>query len=320
VTRLAMNLPEAMEWLAAHMNLETGIGIPAGTDRRKHSPTLARIQALTDLLGSPQQAFPAVHLTGTNGKTSVTRMAAALLDAMGLSTGSYTSPNLVRVQERMAWRGEPIDDESLAAVLSRVAAVEEFLPERVSYFEILTAAAFDWFAEVAVDVAVVEVGLGGTWDATNIVRSPVAVITNVSVDHVEYLGHTREEIAREKAGIVKQGATLVLGETDPELRECFEARQPSRIILRDRDFSVRSQRLAHGGRVIDLVTPEGTYEDLFLPRPRRPFSARRSPIIWWPKRSPPCVRPAVSKSSGTSRWCCSTARTTWPARTRFFMR
>ena len=145
-------------------------------------------------------------------------MTAALLDAVGLSTGSYTSPNLERVHERMAWRGEPIGDEELAEVLTRVAAVEEFVPDRPSYFEILTAAAFDWFADVAVDVAVVEVGVGGTWDATNILHAPVAVVTNVSVDHVEYLGETRAEIAREKAGIVQPGATLVLGETDPELR------------------------------------------------------------------------------------------------------
>lgn len=260
-----MNLPEALEWLGAHINLETGVGFPAATDRRKHSPTLARIRALTELLGTPQESFPAIHVTGTNGKTSVTRMTAALLDAVGISTGSFTSPNLERVQERMAWRSEPIGDKALAEVLTQVAAVEEFLPERPSFFEILTAAAFDWFADVAVDVAVVEVGLGGTWDATNVLRSPVAVVTNVSVDHVEYLGETREEIAREKAGIVQEGATLVLGETDPELRECFEARQPARIVLRDRDFAVRSQRLAHGGRVLDLKTPGGSYDDLFLP-------------------------------------------------------
>jgi dihydrofolate synthase/folylpolyglutamate synthase len=260
-----VNLPEALEWLGAHVNLETGIGVPSGADRRKHSPTLARIRALTDLLGSPQQSFPAIHLTGTNGKTSATRMTAALLDAVGIATGAFTSPNLERVQERMAWRGEPIGDEALAEVLTRVAAVEEFLPDRPSYFEILTAAAFDWFADIAVDVAVVEVGLGGTWDSTNILRAPVAVVTNVSVDHVEYLGETRQEIAGEKAGIVQMGATLVLGETDPELRECFEVRKPAQILLRDRDFAVRSQRLAHRGRVLDLVTPGRSYEDLFLP-------------------------------------------------------
>jgi dihydrofolate synthase/folylpolyglutamate synthase len=165
----------------------------------------------------------------------------------------------------MAWQGDPIADDVFAEVLTRVAAVEEFMPDRPSYFEILTAAAFDWFADIAVEVAVVEVGVGGTWDATNILDAPVAVVTNISVDHVEYLGDTRAEIAREKAGIVREGATLVLGETDADLRECFEARQPGRIVLRDRDFGVRGQQLAHGGRVVDLLTPAGGYDGLFLP-------------------------------------------------------
>ncbi len=260
-----MNITEALAWLTAHVNLETGIGVPAGVDRRKVAPTLERIRALTELLGSPQLEFPAVHLTGTNGKTSATRMVAALLDAVGLSTGCYTSPDLTRVNERMALRGVPIDDIELAAALTRVALVEEFIQDRPSYFEILTAAAFDWFAQEAVDVAVVEVGVGGTWDATTIVEAPVAVVTNVSVDHVEYLGGTLAEIAGEKSGIVEPGARLVLGETDPELFEIFAAREPAEILLRDRDFSVRSQRLAHGGRLLDLVTPTGPYDDIFLP-------------------------------------------------------
>ncbi len=248
------------------MNLETGIGVPSGVDRRKTAPTLERIKSLTELLGSPQLEFPAVHLTGTNGKTSATRMTAALLETVGLATGSYTSPDLSRVNERMAIHGEPISDVELAAALSRVATVEEFIKDRPSYFEILTAAAFDWFAQEAVDVAVVEVGVGGTWDATTIVQAPVAVVTNVSIDHVEYLGTTLPEIATEKAGIVEEGSTLVLGETDPELVEIFAARAGQReILLRDRDFSIRSQRLAHGGRQIDLVTPTGPYDEVYLP-------------------------------------------------------
>lgn len=260
-----MNLSEALAWLTAHVNLETGVGVPSGVDRRKSAPTLDRIRGLTELLGSPQLEFPAVHLTGTNGKTSATRMVAALLDTVGLSTGSYTSPHLTRVNERMALRGVPIGDEDLAAALSRVALVEEFVHDRPSYFEILTAAAFDWFANEAVDVAVVEVGVGGTWDATSIVEAPVAVVTNVSIDHVEYLGTTLREIAGEKAGIVEPDATLVLGETDPDLMEVFAARSPREILLRDRDFSVRSQRLAHGGRQVDLITPTGRYDEVYLP-------------------------------------------------------
>jgi dihydrofolate synthase/folylpolyglutamate synthase len=260
-----VNIEEALAWLDAHVNLETGVGTPTGVDRRKTAPTLARIRALCELLGSPELEFPSIHLTGTNGKTSVTRMVTALLERAGLQTGAYTSPNLSRINERIALRGEPIDDTMLAEILSRVATVEEFLEERPSYFEILTAGAFDCFATEAVEVAVVEVGVGGTWDATSVVSAPVAVVTNVSVDHVEYLGPTRPEIATEKAGIVRPGATLVLGETDPELVPIFEARDPGRVVLRDRDFAVRNQRLAHGGRVVDIETPTGRYGDLFLP-------------------------------------------------------
>jgi dihydrofolate synthase/folylpolyglutamate synthase len=260
-----VNISEALAWLDAHVNLETGVGAPTGVDRRKTAPTLARIRALCELLGSPELEFPSVHLTGTNGKTSVTRMITGLLETAGLQTGAYTSPHLSRVNERIAYRGEPISDTVLAEVLSRVATVEEFLEERPSYFEILTAGAFDCFATEAVHVAVVEVGVGGTWDATSVVTAPVAVVTNVSVDHVEYLGPTRPEIAGEKAGIVQPGATLVLGETDPELVPIFEARGPGRVVLRDRDFAVRAQRLAIGGRVIDIETPTGRYDELFLP-------------------------------------------------------
>jgi dihydrofolate synthase/folylpolyglutamate synthase len=139
------------------------------------------------------------------------------------------------------------------------------MPDPPSYFEILTGAAYRWFADLAVQAAVVEVGVGGTWDATNAIDAAVAVVTNVSVDHVEYLGPTRESIAAEKAGIVKPGSTLVLGETDPDLTGYFVERGPDVIIRRDRDFGVRANAAAVGGRVLDLYTPEMSYHDLFLP-------------------------------------------------------
>jgi dihydrofolate synthase/folylpolyglutamate synthase len=259
-----MDVADALRWLDAHVNLETGVGLPTGADRRKHAPTLERIRALTELLGTPQAEFPAVHLTGTNGKTSTARMTAALLVGSGLSVGTYTSPHLERVNERIAWNGEPITDAELATVLGNVARVEEFLPDRASYFEIVTAAAFDWFADVAVEAAVVEVGLGGTWDATNVLHAATAVVTNVSLDHTQYLGPTRDDIAAEKAGIVHPGATLVLGETDPALRHHFEAREPAALLLRDRDFGVTTSRLAHGGRLVSLATPGASYRDVFL--------------------------------------------------------
>lgn len=259
-----MTIENPREWLTSHVNLEAGIGRPVSV-RRATAPTLDRIRALLDLLGSPEREFPVVHLTGTNGKTSTSRMISALLESLGLSVGRYTSPNLERVNERFAWNDELISDDDLDDLLRLIAIVEPSLAEPLSYFEILTAAAFRWFADLAVDVAVVEVGLGGTWDATNVVDSAVAVVTNVALDHVEYLGPTRELIAAEKAGIVKRGATLVLGETDPDLEPFFLAREPGRVLLRDRDFAVLAQSLALGGRVVDLSSPQGSYPDVYLP-------------------------------------------------------
>lgn len=259
-----MDVAEAQAWLDAHVNLES-TGLPPGADRRATAPTRKRIEELVRLLGSPEQSYPVIHLTGTNGKTSVARMISTLLAASGLSVGSYTSPHLERVNERIAWNGDPIDDATLARVLSCIADIEPHLPERPSYFEILTAAAFTWFSDIAVDVAVVEVGVGGTWDATNIVDGQVAVVTNVSVDHVEYLGPTREGIAADKAGIVKPGSTLVLGETDPALAEFFLDRGAARVLKRAEDFGVSGNRLAHAGRMVDLFTPDARYDGVYLP-------------------------------------------------------
>lgn len=256
-----MHIGDALSWLDAHVDLEKR----GPNERRVAAPTLERIEALTTLLGSPHLSYPAVHLTGTNGKTSVARMAASLLGAAGLSVGQYTSPHLERINERIAWNGEPVDDNTLAALLTPLAAIEDHLSEAPTFFEILTAGAFEWFADVAVEVAVVEVGLGGRWDATNVVDGRVAVVTNVSVDHVEYLGPNREDIAVEKAGIVKPGCTLVLGETDPALVPIFLDRGSERVVMREADFGVGNQRRAVGGRVLDLFTPEAAYTDVFLP-------------------------------------------------------
>ena len=251
-------------WLDDHVNLETGVGVPAAPSRRAIAPTLDRIRSLLQFLGDPQLEYPAIHVTGTNGKTSAARMITTLLETIGTSTGAYTSPHLQRVNERITWRGEAIGDDDLDELLRVVALAEGAMDDRPSYFEILTGAAYRWFADVAVDVAVVEVGVGGTWDATNVVDAPVALVTNVSIDHVEYLGPTRDEIAGEKAGIVQRGATLVLGETDPDLEHLFTARLPARVLRRDHDFGVRANNLAVGGRVVDLYTPTGRYDDVFL--------------------------------------------------------
>jgi dihydrofolate synthase/folylpolyglutamate synthase len=255
---------EARAWLDAHTNLETGVGVPARGGVGKRLLAVERERPLMDLLGSPQREYPVLHLTGTNGKTSVARMTAALLEAAGLSVGAYTSPHLARVNERMVWNGEPVPDDVLDDLLVAVAAVEDLLPDAPSYFEILTAAALRWFGDVAVDVAVVEVGLGGTGDATNVVDAAVAVVTNVSVDHVEYIGPTVADIAAEKAGIVEPTSALVLGVTEPELVPYFLARDPASVARRDADFGVRANKLAVGGRVVDLYTPYASYDDVFL--------------------------------------------------------
>jgi dihydrofolate synthase/folylpolyglutamate synthase len=254
---------DARAWLDRHVNLES-LGVPADLPRRAAHPTLERIEALMLLLGSPELDQPFIHLTGTNGKTSVARMATALLVAQGLSAGAYTSPHLERVNERITWEGHDIGDETLDALIALVAELEPHLPAPPSYFEILTAAALRFFADVAVDVGVVEVGVGGTWDATNVVDGRVAVVTNVSIDHVESLGPTCADIAADKAGIVEPGSTLVLGETDSELRALFEDRHPADVWLRDRDFRVTENRLAHGGRYVGFETRGASYPGMLL--------------------------------------------------------
>jgi dihydrofolate synthase/folylpolyglutamate synthase len=249
-------------WLNSHVNLES-LNVPAGS--RRGPPTLERISTLMQYLGSPELEFPAIHITGTNGKTTTVRVLTELLGALGLKVGAYTSPHLERVNERMSIDGQMIDDDAFEEMLYAVALVEEAVGIDPSFFDIVTAAAFRWFADEAVDVAVVEVGMGGTWDATNIVDGVVAVVTNVSVDHVEYLGPTREQIAQEKAGIVKPGATLVLGETDPEIQAIFEARDAARVFKRDIHFGVSRNVLAIGGRLVDIRSPGAEYPDVFLP-------------------------------------------------------
>jgi dihydrofolate synthase/folylpolyglutamate synthase len=256
--------PEPRAWLDAHVNLETGVGVPAPT-RERGAPSLDRIGALLQYLGSPQLEYPAVHLTGTNGKTSATRMVAELLSTVGLMVGTTTSPHLERVNERMTINGEPISDAELDEQLRVVALVEREIGLDPSYFEVVIASAFRWFADIAIDVAVIEVGMGGTWDATNVIDGQVAVVTNVSIDHAAFLGSTPAAIAAEKAGIVKPGATLVLGETDPDLVPIFTGRGAARVWQRDTDFGVRSNVPAFGGRMLELFTPDARYPDVFVP-------------------------------------------------------
>jgi dihydrofolate synthase/folylpolyglutamate synthase len=254
---------EPRVWLDGHVNLETGVGTPRA--RQRGAPTLERITTLLQYLGSPQLEYPAIHLTGTNGKTTTTRMITQLLAAAGYTTGAYTSPHLQRVNERIVRNGEQITDDELDEQLRVVALVEREIGLDPSYFEVLTGAALRWFADVAADVAVLEVGLGGTWDATNAIDGDVAVVTNVSIDHTQYLGTTVAQIASEKAGIVKEKSILVLGETDPDLAELFTDRGPAGVLRRDADFGVSTSATAVGGRVLDLYTNDARYTDVFVP-------------------------------------------------------
>jgi dihydrofolate synthase/folylpolyglutamate synthase len=254
---------DVVAWLDDHTNYE--LSMPT----RLLAPTLDRITELCRLLGDPERACPVVHITGTNGKGSTARILTELLMANGLTVGTYTSPNLITVNERLARDGTPIDDDELTEVLGSLALIEPMLTERPTRFELLTAAAFRWFADVAVDVAVVEVGLGGRWDATNVVQPDVAVVTNVSYDHVEVLGPTLRDIATEKSGIIKPGCRVVVGDMDPELVAVFTAAATAvgaaGTWVQGEDFACERSRVAVGGRLIDLRTPAAAYPEVYLP-------------------------------------------------------
>jgi len=256
------SLTEAAAWLDGHIDFESKM------PSRRSLPTLDRMRELVHLLGNPERTYPSLHLTGTNGKGSTAAMITSLLGAMGLSVGTYSSPNLTAINERIARNGEPIDDESFATVLSTLAALEPLVSDRPTRFELLTAAALAWFADVAVDAAVVEVGVGGTWDATNVVDAKVAVVTNISYDHTEILGPTLEGIAEDKAGIVKPGSIAVVGETDPSLVSIIEAKArqsgAAEVWVAGRDFACPVNRLAVGGRLVDMVTPGASYGEVLV--------------------------------------------------------
>jgi len=259
-----LDFDEAEAYLDDHINLEKTAAISAG---HVEGLSLDRMRRVVEVLGDPQLDYPVIHLTGTNGKGSTARMISALLAAHQLSVGSYTSPHLEHVTERIARNGEPIEPEEFARVMGELESLEDqrFFDERPSYFELLTAAGFAWFSQVAVDVAAVEVGLLGRWDATNVADGQVAVVTNVGKDHTNGRGDWRRRVAEEKAGIVRPGSHLVLGEPDPALTPLFEAEGPQDVWLRDRDFGVIADRRALGGHVIDLRTPHGVLEEVFLP-------------------------------------------------------
>ncbi|MGZ4473980.1 MAG: bifunctional folylpolyglutamate synthase/dihydrofolate synthase, partial [Nocardioidaceae bacterium] len=235
-------------------------------------PSLDRIRALLDLLGSPQVAAPVIHVAGTNGKTSTTRMIEALLHEFGLRTGRFVSPHLHTVRERIAFDGEPIDPERFIATYDDLAPYLALVDEQhevpLSFFEVLTGMAYAAFADAPVDVAVVEVGMGGSWDATNVADAQVAVVTPIAIDHTHFLGPTVQDIAGEKAGIIKPGSFGVLAQQPVEAAEVLLRRAvevDATVAREGLEFGVLSRTLAVGGQMLTLHGLAGEYDEIFLP-------------------------------------------------------
>ncbi|MFD8460137.1 bifunctional folylpolyglutamate synthase/dihydrofolate synthase [Streptomyces antimycoticus] len=238
----------------------------------KLDPSLVRIESLMDILGSPQRAYPSIHITGTNGKTSTARMVESLLGAFDLRTGRYTSPHVQSITERISLDGAPISAERFIETYQDIQPYIEMVDaqqeHRLSFFEVLTGMAYAAFADAPVDIAVVEVGMGGSWDATNVVDAGVAVIMPISLDHTDRLGTTPEQIATEKAGIVKQDATVVLAQQPVEaasvvLKRAVEV--DATVAREGLEFGVLSREVAVGGQLLTLRGLGGEYPDVFLP-------------------------------------------------------
>jgi dihydrofolate synthase / folylpolyglutamate synthase len=242
--------------------------------RPEHSinPSLDRMNALVTLLGDPQRAFPVIHLTGTNGKTSTARMTETLLRARGLRTGLFTSPHLSFVGERICVDGKPLDTERFVTAYDEIKPYMDLVDAThevpLSFFEVLVGLAFAVFADAPIDVCVLEVGMGGTWDNTNVADGAVAVVTPISLDHTKYLGSTVAEIAADKAGIIKPGAVAVLAQQPPAAAEVLlrRAGEVGASVAREGiEFGVLSRELAVGGQQVSIRGLLGDYPDLYLP-------------------------------------------------------
>src|SRR4051812_22184596 len=238
----------------------------------KLDPSLDRIAALCDLLGQPQRAYPVIHLTGTNGKTTTARMIDALLRGLGLRTGRSTSPHVESMTERISVDGAPLSSERFVEVYDEVepyaAIVDNSGGFPVSFFEFITAMSFAAFADAPVDAAIIEVGMGGVWDATNVADASVAVVTPIAVDHSAYLGSAPAEIAAEKAGIIKPGSFAILGQQPLEAAEVLlvRAAEVGATVAREGlEFGVTSRTPGLGGQVVTIQGLGATYEDVFLP-------------------------------------------------------
>jgi dihydrofolate synthase / folylpolyglutamate synthase len=235
-------------------------------------PSLDRIAALVDVLGSPQLSYPTIHIAGTNGKTTTTRMIDVLHRELGYRTGRFTSPHLESILERIAINNRPIPAEGFIAAYNDIALYLDLIdskqPHPISFFEAMTALAFVAFAEFPVDLGVIETGMGGEWDSTNVVASQVSVITPIGFDHMEYLGNTLEEIAQTKAGIIKPESHVVLAAQSVEVAKVLLSKVAAVSAIPYREgveFSVKSRAIAVGGQFISIQGIFGDYDDIFLP-------------------------------------------------------
>ena len=254
-----------MDYHAALAYLDAHIG-------QGMKPGLRRIETLLEMMGHPEEGYPIIHVAGTNGKTSTSRIVTAILAAHGLNTGTFISPHLQRVEERIGVNGRQASPEEFAQAMSDVAAFADIFErrgtDRLTYFELTTAMGFAWFSEMAVDVGVVEVGLGGRLDATNAARGEVAVVTGIDFDHTEFLGDSLAQIAAEKLAITKDGATLVTGLLPPEalhIATRVADEQSARHLAYQRDFLLEGSSQAVGGWLCQVSGVEGDYDDIFLP-------------------------------------------------------
>ena len=239
-------------------------------------PTLERVRLALDILGDPQNSYPSIHVTGTNGKTSTSRMIDSLLTAFGMKTGRFTSPHLLDVRERICLEGRPITREGFVRAWEDIAPYVDMVDERsqrqggprLSFFEVFTIMAYAAFADYPVDAAVVEVGMGGRWDSTNVIDAGVAVITPIALDHTRWLGSTIRDIAREKAGIIKPGQVVVIMAQEEEVLDILleRARSVDAIArVEGRDFEVVERQMGVGGQMVTIRTPSALYEDVFVP-------------------------------------------------------
>ena len=254
-------LKQALAWLESHVDFEKV------APNRADVPTLQPVRDTLAALAHPEEDYPAIHITGTNGKGTTTTLITALLAEQGFSVGTFLSPDLHRINERIAVNGEPISDAAFTNLLSRLADVEDAIGIRLTRFEILTVGAFLHFSDMGVEVGVIEVGLGGTWDSTNVINGSVSVLTNVDLDHTAVLGPTVGDIARDKVGIFRAEGVAVLGTDELIVANIAQDRADELgcpLVMRGRDFQLDANDLSVGGRLLSFSTPRASYDEVQL--------------------------------------------------------